>query len=61
MQMSVVDREQEVMSAAGLSAIGGTGTVGHGATERALRIVPGQHAPAPSYGPAVSLRDASAL
>lgn len=41
MQMSVADREQEIMSAAGLSTVGGTGTVGHGAMERALRIVPG--------------------
>ncbi len=42
MQMSVADRGQEVMSAAGLRAIGGTGTVGHGVMERVLRIVPGE-------------------
>ena len=41
MQMTVADREQEIMSAAGLNTVGGTGTVGHGAMERALRIVPG--------------------
>lgn len=40
-QMSVADREQEVMSAAGLASIGGSGTVGHGVMERVLRIAPG--------------------
>ena len=48
-QMSVADREQEIMSAAGLSTVGGTGTVGHGAMERALRIVPGEEALLPPY------------
>ena len=40
-QMSVADREQEVMSTAGLASIGGSGTVGHGVMERVLRIAPG--------------------
>ena len=47
--MSMVDREQETMSAAGLSTIGGTGTVGHGVMERVLRVVPGGQAPRPSH------------
>lgn len=42
-QMSVADREQEIMNAAGLSIIGGSGTVGHGVMERVLRIVPGEN------------------
>ena len=54
MQMSVADREQEIMSAAGLSTVGGTGTVGHGAMERALRIVPGEHPLSPPHAPVVS-------
>lgn len=41
LQMNIADREQEVMSAAGLATIGGSGTVGHGVMERVLRIIPG--------------------
>lgn len=41
----LADKEQETMSAAGLTSIGGSGTVGHGVMERVLRIVPGARQP----------------
>jgi hypothetical protein len=44
-QINVADREQEIMGAAGLQSIGGSGGVGRGTLARVLRIVPGHSKP----------------
>ena len=38
--LQIVDREQELMSTAGLQTIGGGGGLGRGGLDRQLRIVP---------------------
>ena len=41
--LQIVDREQELMSTAGLQTIGGGGGLGRGGLDRELRIVPSKH------------------
>ena len=43
MALQIVDREQELMSTAGLQTIGGGGGLGRGGLDRELRIVPSKH------------------
>ena len=41
--MQIVDREQELMSTAGLQSLGGGAGLGRGGLDRQLRIVPSMH------------------
>ena len=41
--VQIVDREQELMSTAGLQTIGGGVGLGRGGLDRELRIVPSKH------------------
>ena len=43
--VQIVDREQELMSTAGLQSLGGGAGLGRGGLDRQLRIVPSTHAP----------------